>query len=73
MEESIFFNKGNIITASVDVKDLYETVQIRKNQRTDEKFIIVKNPNEFEYILFGKKDFEQLPNREEYQVVEYLS
>lgn len=73
MEESIFFNKGNIITASVDVKDLYETVQIRKKQCTNEKFVIVKKLDEFEYILFDKKDFEQLPNCEEYQVVEYLS
>jgi hypothetical protein len=72
MEESIFFNKGNVISSNVDLKSLYETAQIEKYRGTNEKFVIVQKNRDGEYILFNKTDFDQLTDREEYQIVEHI-
>lgn len=45
MEESVFFNKGNAISSTVDLKDLYETAQIEKYRGLNEKLVIVQKKN----------------------------
>ncbi|EOT29382.1 hypothetical protein [Enterococcus saccharolyticus] len=72
MEESVFFNKGNAISSTVDLKNLYETAQIEKYRGLNEKLVIVQKKNGAEYMLFNQTDFDQLTDREEYQIVEHI-
>lgn len=72
MEESVFFNKGNAISSTVDLKNLYETAQIEKYRGLNEKLVIVQKKNGEEYMLFNQTDFDQLTDREEYQIVEHI-
>lgn len=73
MEESFFFNRGNAVAHNVDLKVIYEEVQLAKDKNGKNKqYAIVKKKEEFEYILYDKNSFEALENKSDYEVIEYV-
>lgn len=56
MEETIFFNRGNALTSTVDQEELMKKVQIEKDKRKlDDKLVVVQD-NSGEYLLFDFSD-----------------
>lgn len=75
MEESIFFNRGNAVASNVDLKVIYEEVQLDldKDKNGEKKeYVIVKKKNGSEYILYDKNSFVTIENRSDYEVIEYI-
>lgn len=73
MEESIFFNRGNAVAHNVDLKVIYEEVQLAKDKNGEKKqYVIVKKTEGFEYILYDKNSFETIENKSDYEIIEYV-
>lgn len=59
MEETVFFNLGNAITAKRDPKELIKEAQIVKDAREPlEKLVIVEDESNHMHILFELADQE---------------
>lgn len=71
MEESVFFNLGNLLASSKDDKELIRTAQIEHDKRKGrEKLVIVEDPQSDEQLLFNFSDAETQPtdNNQSYTV-----
>ncbi|GEQ48222.1 hypothetical protein LQF61_12250 [Tetragenococcus koreensis] len=56
MEETIFFNRGNALTSTVDQEELMKKVQIEKDKRGLDNKLVVVQDNSGEYLLFDFSD-----------------
>ena len=74
MDETVFFNQGNALNTDVDIKALYVAAQIEKDRSgLHKELVIVRESKSEQYILFEKKVFDKLENKEAYQIIDYLS
>ncbi|AYW44923.1 hypothetical protein [Tetragenococcus koreensis] len=56
MEETIFFNRGNALTSTVDQEELMKKVQIEKDKRGLDNKLVVVQDNSGKYLLFDFSD-----------------